>query len=117
MARDPARIFFQTDLQHTGGHLQSLSEKVSDGNTERGCPPVQGIQAQRSFEVFDSDISFSGPEPEPTASTPTDGETWIQLQRSIHEKQSWLDVPLEVTKDVGDSAEDKGIIAADLEGS
>jgi hypothetical protein len=63
--------------------------------------------------MFDSKIGLSGPQPEPSATDPTARVARIDLQRTLNQRDSSLDVLAKITKHEGRGGENLGVVPAD----
>ena len=64
--------------------------------------------------MLGSKIGVSAPQPDPSASHPADSEAWVEIQGTIYQGNSSIDVWLKVAEDVSRIAEDIGIVTGSL---
>ena len=59
----------------------------------------------------DREIGLPGPQPQPAAVSPPDGETRVQLHGTVDQRDGGIDVLAQIAKHVGDPAENIRILA------
>src|SRR5262245_43293501 len=60
--------------------------------------------------MLNGKVGVSGPQPEPSTSSPANCVAWAEFQSAIDQADGWIDLWFKVSKDVGHVAEDFGIV-------
>jgi hypothetical protein len=66
--------------------------------------------------MLDYEIGLSGPQPEPATNLPVPSETLVDLQSTIDQRDSGVDILAEVSEDVGGIGEYLRVVASNSKG-
>src|SRR5215469_9236437 len=73
-------------------------------------PAIEWVEAHRGFEMADPDIGLSCPQSEPATPLPSEGETRVEFEGTVDQRDCGGEVFAEVAKYTGNLAKDRRII-------
>src|ERR1700732_4591933 len=81
--------------------------------------PVQitWVQPNRSLEMFNSQVWFTGVEPEKSAPSPSVGRARIERERTVDYCNRGVDILIEIAEHMGNTSERQGVVCGCAERS
>src|SRR6516164_1159972 len=80
-------------------------------------PAIEWVEAHRGFEMADPDVGLCCPQPQPSTPLPTEGETRVEFNSTVHQCDCSGEVFAEVAKYTGNLAKDHRLITGNRQRS
>src|SRR5215469_8592094 len=104
-------MLLERSKKHRSGIFEAPREKVAHTDGHKvSSPVIPWTKAQGGFEMLDRDIGSPRPQPQPTASVPSDGEARVKGKRTINQFNGGIDILTKIAEDVSSIVQNTWVV-------